>query len=551
MRGAACVGLVCLVVLGCGGDDDGGGVDPALTITQVVGPMGGTVELVGGGKVTIPAGALNESTSIKITKLELEDVAALPSNMEAAGKPYAFEPHGKMFLQNVTIEVPFEGADNEVRPLKLDDEDDTSWQTIFPSEKDTAGMKLSMETTSFSVILAARPLRNTGVVTLPDGAILEDAGDSGGTGGEDAGGTGGEDAGGTGGTGGVDGGMVNSGPCDATAVAVSAITLPTPGYILNNGSRTFITTSQTILTAYTGSGTSLTSAGDLITLNAAESFNDVATGGSIVAAVTNGGSLSGRVAIAPVAGGNTTFYDLINYTEYGAFYDNRPMYAYAPTANHVATDGNVVAVSMTTGALVLFSPAGQPLGFIHNVDFNQSPVGGATAMVVSGNHLIVAIDRMGINVTTLRAIRVFDISTPGNITQVDEVVRTDQPYTLIADTARSRFLMSNLAGGQVIGFSVGSDGTIGADTLVATGIAGAQARSMAITGDLLLLGNPNFSAQPVDFGVSVFGLVGTGSVSRGVIDLPDGDYSVTASASDNFYYSGSTMLNTIDLSSCL
>jgi len=187
------------VLVACGSDGGGGSSDSA---EQLIGIEGGTIEMVGGGKVEIPAGALSKTVKIKITKLELSDVAALPDNMEPAGKPFAFTPHGQMFLQPVKIEVPFEGDDTEVRPMKLPNEtaDTSMWTTVFPSEKDTGGRKLSMESTSFSVILAARPRRITGIVTLPDGAVVDVDGGVAGNGGTGA--TGGLDGGGSGGAGG-------------------------------------------------------------------------------------------------------------------------------------------------------------------------------------------------------------------------------------------------------------------------------------------------------------------------------------------------------------
>lgn len=214
------VGLVsmlavgCVAIVGCGDDDASVSV---TTMSQRIGTEGGTVELPGGGKVQIPAGALNREVTITVTRRELDEVAALPSQMEAAGKPYSFEPHGQVFSAPVKIEVPFEGDDTEVRPMKLPNEDATTsqWTTVFPSEK-MAG-KLAMDTTSFSVIVSARPRRGSGVVTLPDGAIVQadggepdssvagmggDAG-TGGVGG-DAGDSG---TGGTGGTGGQDAGV--------------------------------------------------------------------------------------------------------------------------------------------------------------------------------------------------------------------------------------------------------------------------------------------------------------------------------------------------------
>lgn len=192
--------VVAVCLAACGGDD---AVVEATSVEQLVGPEGGTVELRNGGKVEIPAGALSERVSIKISERSSADVAALPNNLEAAGKAYSFEPHGQVFAAPVKLDVPFEGDAAEVRPVKLPDDDapSSAWTTVFPHEKTTD--KLSMQTTSFSVVVAARPLRVSGVVTLPDGAVVPvDGGtpDSGDAGMGGMGGTAGN--GGAGGTGG-------------------------------------------------------------------------------------------------------------------------------------------------------------------------------------------------------------------------------------------------------------------------------------------------------------------------------------------------------------
>lgn len=145
--------VVMLATWSCGGDDAGESSD---TASLLVGPEGGEVALANGGKVTIPPGALDEETEVKITKLELNDVAPLPATVEAAGKPYAFTPHGISFAQPVKIELPYEGDAASVRPMKLANAEATAWQVVGGSEKDEATRKLTMETTTFSVYVAVR-----------------------------------------------------------------------------------------------------------------------------------------------------------------------------------------------------------------------------------------------------------------------------------------------------------------------------------------------------------------------------------------------------------
>ncbi len=176
------------VTLAACGDDDGGAVE---TVTQLIGPEGGTVELASGGKVEIPPGALADDVEITITKLpENNTFADLPDNLEPAGKPYAFKPHGQEFAVPVKVEVPYTGSAMDVRPVKLPNEteqDSAAWTTVAPSMKDTVNSKVSGYVSSFSVVIAARPRRNSGVITLLDGAI-DDGSMPAGSGGEGGGG---------------------------------------------------------------------------------------------------------------------------------------------------------------------------------------------------------------------------------------------------------------------------------------------------------------------------------------------------------------------------
>ena len=168
--------VVVLASWGCGGDDAETSSDTAAAL---VGPEGGEVELANGGKVTIPPGALSEQTEIKITKLELGNVAVLPDNVEVAGKPYAFTPHGLTFAQPIKIEIPYEGDATTVRPMKLDDEDDTDWQTVAGSANEVGTKILSFDTNSFSVYVAVRGERECTTLVAADvasgGTLAEDS----------------------------------------------------------------------------------------------------------------------------------------------------------------------------------------------------------------------------------------------------------------------------------------------------------------------------------------------------------------------------------------
>src|SRR5262245_7761313 len=101
--------------------------DPAYRgVSAVIESAGGTLELDGGARLTVPPGALAYETTITITELRLDRLAALPIDRHAASAPYAFEPHGLSFAQDVTIDLPHV-ATSEVVALRLDDTHDTTW----------------------------------------------------------------------------------------------------------------------------------------------------------------------------------------------------------------------------------------------------------------------------------------------------------------------------------------------------------------------------------------------------------------------------------------
>jgi len=169
------LGVVCVLVA-CSSDEKPSG--SRLTVTQVIGPKGGTVELTDGGKLEIPKGALATETRFTIT--EIADPKPLPSNLESAGKTYAFEPFDVVLAIPAKVSTPFEGDAAEVRPVKLDDDKDETWQTVVDSFR--FNNVVSVTSLTLGIFQAVRPRRGTGVITLPDGAVVpEDAGNDAGT----------------------------------------------------------------------------------------------------------------------------------------------------------------------------------------------------------------------------------------------------------------------------------------------------------------------------------------------------------------------------------
>jgi hypothetical protein len=84
---------------------DGG----VATASQAIGPSGGTIG-VGAVSVTFPAGALEQSTEITVTKTDRPP----PSEYESTSPLYRFEPAGQTFETPVVVELQTSGADDSI-----------------------------------------------------------------------------------------------------------------------------------------------------------------------------------------------------------------------------------------------------------------------------------------------------------------------------------------------------------------------------------------------------------------------------------------------------
>lgn len=118
---------------GASGGAGGAGGSASDSDQQSVGVDGATLT-AGGATVTIPEGALTETTTIGIARLDDGEIAQLPeidlvgaTSASLSDDVFALTPHGTSFQQAVTIELPaFEGA----TILRLDDESDTTWEIV-------------------------------------------------------------------------------------------------------------------------------------------------------------------------------------------------------------------------------------------------------------------------------------------------------------------------------------------------------------------------------------------------------------------------------------
>jgi hypothetical protein len=104
------MGAVCLLTACGGGDDDGvgGGADGG-TVSDTIGPAGGTVTIAG-AELSIPAGALAEDVSITIT----ETAEEAPAGFLGSSAIYQFEPDGLVFAQPAAARIDFTGDGSEL-----------------------------------------------------------------------------------------------------------------------------------------------------------------------------------------------------------------------------------------------------------------------------------------------------------------------------------------------------------------------------------------------------------------------------------------------------
>jgi len=152
-------GLVLGAIGACSSDSTAPvGSSPGNGVTTTIGDQGGEVE-VNGASLQVPEGALSEDTQIGVERLS-GDAAAdfralLPADQALASPIYVFTPHGSQFEAPVTITLDYSPGSPNLSVLRLDDEQDQTWQVI--SEDVTfAGGEASFETTHFSLIVVTR-----------------------------------------------------------------------------------------------------------------------------------------------------------------------------------------------------------------------------------------------------------------------------------------------------------------------------------------------------------------------------------------------------------
>jgi hypothetical protein len=96
--------LALITLTSCSGGTNGGTETPTSN-SAVIGAAGGTLNGPDGTQVVVPAGALDQPTTISISRSSVGAPATLPEDNQA-GPIYEFLPHGLVFNKPVTIRMP-------------------------------------------------------------------------------------------------------------------------------------------------------------------------------------------------------------------------------------------------------------------------------------------------------------------------------------------------------------------------------------------------------------------------------------------------------------
>jgi len=133
----SCLGIA-LVIAACS--------DPEPTsVSQVVGPAGGTIEGPAGASLIVPGGAVDADTTISIKVAAPGSHPALDASFAVAGQVFAFEPHGLTFASPVTITLPVTGQTGDLVALRS--EPAAPWE---PVPANITGSTATITTTTFS-----------------------------------------------------------------------------------------------------------------------------------------------------------------------------------------------------------------------------------------------------------------------------------------------------------------------------------------------------------------------------------------------------------------
>ncbi|HEX2882844.1 MAG TPA: hypothetical protein VHO25_25165 [Polyangiaceae bacterium] len=124
------------------------------SVVTTIGDQGGEAE-VDGAKLVVPEGALSEDTEIGVERLSSADAEEfldlLGAGQTAASAVYVFTPHGSQFDEPVTITLEYDSNSSSLAVMRLDDEDDRTWEAVAGTQFATG--EASFETTHFSLLV--------------------------------------------------------------------------------------------------------------------------------------------------------------------------------------------------------------------------------------------------------------------------------------------------------------------------------------------------------------------------------------------------------------
>lgn len=145
------------------------------SVVTTIGDQGGEAE-IDGATLVVPEGALSEDTEIGVERLSAADAEEfldlLGAGQTAASAVYVFTPHGSQFDEAVTITLEYTSGSSSLAVMRLDDEDDRSWEAVAGTQ--FARGEASFETTHFSLLVVTEQSEQGGG---DGGTSLADAGD--------------------------------------------------------------------------------------------------------------------------------------------------------------------------------------------------------------------------------------------------------------------------------------------------------------------------------------------------------------------------------------
>jgi len=151
---AGLAALATLLIVACGGSDD----ESSGSTTMSIAAAGATLDGPGGSQLVVPAGALNQATSVTVAQGG-GGAPTLPPGATDIGAMFALTPHGTAFAVPATIRVPFDpsrlGA-GEVPTLWKTNAAQTGWEQIPGAT--VSGNFVEAQITSFSWVVVRTPL---------------------------------------------------------------------------------------------------------------------------------------------------------------------------------------------------------------------------------------------------------------------------------------------------------------------------------------------------------------------------------------------------------